>query len=240
MMNMRFCFVFSICFAVLSLSIKTQALDYDFSDADQLKDWAIIGGDWEVKDGILRGERVPAAAGFDHGPGVVVGKDTWTDYVFELKMKMEEGKLGGPIIRYIDEKNWYWFEAWKTQFYLRPHVNGEDQAPDPIPEALWDRGEQFQDGKWHTYRIKAEGEDIAAWVDGEKVLEFAYNKLEWGRPAHAVKEGLLRGKVGLMTWTGDMGMAFFDDVRIEGPGIPGTAVCALGKLATLWGKIKAQ
>ncbi len=42
-----------------------------------------------------------------------------------------------------------------------------------------------------------------------------------------------------MTWTGDMGMASFDDVHIEGPGIPGTAVHALRKLATLWGKVKS-
>ncbi len=236
---MRSCFIFSICLATFLLSITVQALDYDFSDANQLKDWEIIGGDWKVKNGVLIGENVPAAPGFDHGPGIVVGEDTWTDYTFELRMKMEEGKLGGPIIRYIDESNWYWFEAWKTQFYLRPHVEGEDQAPDPIPEALWDRGEEFQDGEWHTYKIKAEDENIIVWVDGEKVLDFTYNELEWGRPAHAVKEGLLQGKVGLMTWTGDMGMASFDDVRIEGPGIPGTAVQALGKLATLWGKMKS-
>ncbi len=230
----------TICISLLLWTFPAWALFYDFESKAQLEDWDIVGGEWEIGKGILTGENVPAVAGFDHGPGIIVGEDTWTDYTLEFKMKMEEGKLGGPIIRYIDEENWYWFESWKTQFYLRPHVNGEDQAPDPIPEALWDRGEEFQDGEWHIYRIEAEGEDIAAWVDGEKVLEFTYNELEWGRPAHAVKEGLLRGKVGLMTWTGDMGVASFDDVRIEGIGIPGSAVYALGKLATMWAKVKSN
>jgi len=187
--NMRFCSVFPICLAVLSLSITAQALDHDFSDANQLKDWTIIGGDWDVKDGVLHGEQVPAVGGFDHGPGIVFGEDAWTDYVFEFKVKMEAGKLGGPIIRYIDEGNWYWFEAWKTEFYLRPHVDGEDQAKDPIPGAMWDRGEPFQDGEWHTYRIKAEGENITAWFNGEKVLDFTYSKLNWGRPAHLSRKG---------------------------------------------------
>lgn len=229
---------FILCLIVLFLSTTVQALDYDFSDLNQLKDWTIIGGDWKVKNGVLHGEKTPAAPGFDHGPGIVVGEASWTDYVFEVKVKMEVGKLGGPIIRYIDPQNWYWFEAWRTQFYLRPHVKGEDQAPDPILGAMWERKGEFQDGKWHTYKIKAAGENITAWFDGEKVLEFTYNKLNWGRPAHPVKEGLLRGKVGLMTWTGDMGIVDFDEVHIEGAGIPGLTVSPKGKLTTTWGRLK--
>lgn len=229
---------FALCLVASLFATSALALDYDFSNTNQLKDWTIIGGDWQIKSGVLLGEKVPAAAGFDHGPGIVVGEDDWTDYVFEVKIKMEADKLGGPIIRYVDPQNWYWFEAWHQQFYLRPHVNGEDQAPDPIPDALWDRKEEFQDGKWHTYRIKAEGEDITVWFDGEKILEFTYNDLKWGRPAHPVKEGLLQGKVGLMTWTGDMGMVSFDDVHIEGTGIPGLSVAPQGKLSTTWGRLK--
>ena len=200
----------AICISMLFLAFPAWSLFYDFENKAQLDNWEIIGGEWGIENGVLLGENVPAVAGFDHGPGIVVGEDTWTDYTFELKMKMEADKLGGPIIRYIDESSWYWFEAWRTSFYLRPHVNGEDQAPDPIPEAFWDRGEEFQDGEWHTYNIRAEGEDIIVWIDGEKVLDFTYSELDWGRPAHPVDEGLLQGKVGLMTWAGDMGMVSFE------------------------------
>ncbi|HIE28087.1 TPA: DUF1080 domain-containing protein [Candidatus Poribacteria bacterium] len=232
-------FLSVICVSLLFLALPVWGLFYDFENRAQLKEWEVIGGDWKIENGVLKGKKTPPAPGFDHGPGIVVGEDTWTDYVFELKMKLDAGKLGGPIIRYIDEKNWYWFESWRTQFYLRPHVNGEDQAPDPIPEAMWDRKKEFQDGEWHTYKIEAKGEDITAWFDGEKVLDFTYNKLKWGRPAHPVKEGLLRGKVGLMTWTGDMGMASFDDVSILGPGIPGATVNPNGRLSITWGEIKS-
>jgi len=41
-----------------------------------------------------------------------------------------------------------------------------------------------------------------------------------------------------MTWTGDMGMASFDDVRIEGPGIKSSAVSSVGRLSRMWGKVK--
>ena len=74
----------------------------------------------------------------------------------------------------------------------------------------------------------------------EREIDRASNELDWGRPAHSVEEGLLRGKVGLMTWTGDMGMASFDDVSIEGPGILGTAVHTFGKLTVTWAYIKLQ
>jgi hypothetical protein len=231
----------SICLFVLFLPIKARTLDYDFSDAGQLKDWEIIGGDWKIENGVLRGEKVPAAGGFDHGPGILVGEEGWTDYEFQFRMKIEDGEYGpGPIIRYVDERNWYYFETFRTQFFMRPHLNGEDQAPDPIPGAIW-KESPLTDGKWHTVKIKAEGENIAAWVDGKKVFAFKYTDLKWGRPAHPVDEGLKRGRVGFTTWTEAPGSAvgFFDDVRIEGPGIPPSAVHPTGKLAAVWGRIKS-
>ena len=231
-------FLVPICLCLLLTVLPAWGVFYDFANKAQLNDWEVIGGDWKIENGVLKGEQVPGAGGFDHGPGIVVGEDSWTDYVFELKMKMDADKLGGPIIRYIDEQNWYWFEAWRTSIYLRPHVAGEDQALDPIPDAMWDRGEEFQDGEWHTYKIEAKGEDITVWFDGKKILDFTYNKLQWGRPAHDVNEGLLQGKVGLMTWTGDMGLAYFDDVNIEGVGIAGSAVNPNGRLSITWGAIK--
>lgn len=46
-----------------------------------------------------------------------------------------------------------------------------------------------------------------------------------------------QGRVGLLVWEGSSG---FDDVSIEGPGIPGLAVSPKGKLASAWARIKAQ
>jgi len=230
-------FLVPICLCLLLIALPTRGVFYDFENKAQLNEWEVIGGDWKIEKGALKGEKTPAAGGFDHGPGIVVGEDSWTDYTVELKIKMDADKLGGPIIRYIDEQNWYWFEAWRTSIYLRPHVAGEDQAPDPIPDAMWDRGKEFQDGEWHTYKIKAVGEDITVWFDGEKILDFTYNKLKWGRPAHDVNEGLLKGKVGLMTWTGDMGLAYFDDVNIKGVG-PGSVANPSESLSITWGAIK--
>ena len=87
-------------------------------------------------------------------------------------MEMNAGNLGGSIIRYIDPQNWYWFEAWRKGIYPHPNVKGADQAPAPIPGALWERKENFQDGKWHTYRIKAEGENVTVRLDKQKILVF--------------------------------------------------------------------
>ena len=72
---------FTPCFAVLLLATAAQALDYDFEDAAQLKDWKVIEGDWKVENAVLHGQNEPAAGGFDHGPGIVVGEDKQMAYI---------------------------------------------------------------------------------------------------------------------------------------------------------------
>ena len=235
--------VFILCLAVLFLFTTAQALDYDFEDKRQLKEeWEIIGGDWKIQNGVLRGQNAPAAGGNDHGPGIVVGEEDWTDYVFEFKMMVEKGKNGpGPLIRYQDPQNWYYFEAWKGKFFLRPHLlkhGVKDGAPDPIPGTIWEQKDFPGDGKWHDIKISAEGENIAGWVDGKQIWKYTFNKIKWGRPAAPVKQGLLKGKVGFTTWSQPDSIGVFDNVRITGPGIPGLSVSPDKKLATTWGQIR--
>ena len=43
------------------------------------------------------------------------------------------------------------------------------------------------------------------------------------------------GGIGLATYTAS---AFFDNVKAEGPGLPGMAVGSAGKLAVTWGSLK--
>ena len=51
------------------------------------------------------------------------------------------------------------------------------------------------------------------------------------------KKPTLTGGVGLATYQADV---IFDDVRVNGPGIPGAAVEPSSKLAITWAHLKAQ
>ena len=66
---------------MLLLATIAQVLDHDFEDAARLKDWKVIGGDWKIENAVLHGQNEPAAGGFDHGPGIVVGEDKQTAYI---------------------------------------------------------------------------------------------------------------------------------------------------------------
>jgi hypothetical protein len=234
---------FLLSFAVLCLFTTAQALDYDFEDKRQLNDWEVVGGDWKIQDGTLRGQHAPAAGGAGWGPGILIGEDTWSDYELEFKMMVEKGISGGPgpVIRYQDPQNWYYFETWNGKFFLRPRVVQEglnDGAPDPIPGTVWEQADFPGDGKWHDIKISAKGEDIAGWVDGKQVWKYTFNKVKWGRPAGPIKKGLLTGRVGFTTWNAPESVGFFDDFKLEGPGIKASPVSPRGKLATMWGEIK--
>jgi hypothetical protein len=233
-----------LCLAVLFIFTTAQALDYDFENKNQLKDWEVVGGDWRIEKGALRGQHAPAAGGAGWGPGILIGEATWTDYELEFKMMVEKGIDGGPgpVIRYQDPQNWYYFETWKGKFFLRPRVVKEglnDGAPDPIPGTVWEQANFPGDGKWHDIKISAKGEDIAGWVDGKQVWKYTFNKIKWGRPAGPIKQGLLQGRVGFTTWSVPESVGFFDDFKVEGPGIKPSSVSPREKLATTWGNLKS-
>ena len=226
--------LFAFCMIFIFFTFTSAwALFYDFSNKAQLDDWTVIGGKWKIEQGALSGEDAPGAAGFDHGPGILIGNDDWTDYTLEFKMKMADVATtcaSGPIMRYVDDQNWYFFECYNERVFIRPHVNGVDLGKDPIPGTIAEGLKGFpKDGQWYTINIKAEGVTFTISVDGKEKVSFDYGKKE---------DGLDHGKVGFTTWPGDH--VLYDDVSIVGPGIQGAAVSSLGKIATKWGIIKKK
>ena len=79
--------------------------------------------------------------------------------------------------------------------------------------------------EWYTLKIEVEGDSIKAYLDGELEIE-AQND------AHPEGGIAFEGETNTV--------AQFDDLLVEGTGIPSSPVEAKGKLASQWAKIKME
>jgi len=227
----------SLTMSLLFVCSPVWALLYDFSTQNQLKDWEVVieKGEWEIQDGVLSFEG-------DTGlvkPGIVTGKEDWTDYSLEFKLKnanKDEIPYIHSALRYVDQDNCDVFQMNKARLWHRPYVEGEERPWGPSPEnfigdySWFDEGAPkegaFPDsGDWYTVKFQVQGDQFTAWLEGEQVLDFQFD------------EGAEKGKVGLGVYVGHVQ---FDDVEIDGPGIPASQVKPSGKLTTTWAVIKTH
>ena len=212
--------------ACILLCNQAQAgqIKFDFEDAKQLKEWEVISGDWKIKGGIITGEFAKPAPGSDNGVGIVYGDVNWTDYTLELKIRSDAGATNapGPIARFTDISNYYFFECYANQMIFRPHTGGTDrvwveQAAVPGFPGL---------GNWHDLKIELKGNHVKILVDDKEVLDFDS------------KFPVEKGKIGLTTWGLAGEITSYDDLVVSGDKIKGRPVNPKGKLTSVWGKIK--
>ena len=216
------CLFIAAC--ILCSQTKAGKIEFDFEDAKQLKEWEIISGDWEIKGGIITGEFAKPAPGSDNGVGIVYGDEEWTDYTLEVKIRSDAGGTNapGPIARFTDISNYYFFECYNNSMIFRPHTDGTDrvwveQAAVPGFPGL---------KEWHDLKIEIEGNHVKVWVNDNEVLDFDS------------KFPVEKGKIGLTTWGLAGEITSFDDVIVSGDKIKGRPVNPKGKLTSVWGKIK--
>jgi hypothetical protein len=77
-------------------------------------------------------------------------------------------------------------------------------------------------GKVAIMKAEVNGENIKCWLDGE--LLFEVDDPDFGN-----------GAIGVGTFNAE---AEFDNITVEGPGVPRTSVEFSGKLATTWASVK--
>ncbi|MFC1717319.1 family 16 glycoside hydrolase [Candidatus Poribacteria bacterium] len=206
---------------------QVQALLYNFENPNQLDDFVVDEGDWEIKDGILEG-KLPAGEYL----GVYLnypGSEGWGDYVVEVEGTwLEDLGAGGQsaqleiYFRYKDKQNRYFLDA---NYFLNdsglyaqvaggwPDLGGGRKPVEGIP-----------DEQTHLYRIELEGESIRVYVDENMIFD-------------VTDANFSEGTIGL----GGYGSRVqFDNLKIEGDAIPASAVEAQGKLATSWGNLKSH
>jgi hypothetical protein len=188
------------------------ALEYDFEDDEQ---------GWEQINGTVTADKGELIVTGDDGVAVMPDSDwnaDWTDYTVQCKMNMEQGTGNmGLVLRYQGSNTYYIFciVSGRQQVEIWSRIGGNY-----IDELDINFGNELQTD--YIMEVEAKGSDFKVYVDDELITEWSDEKLE-------------TGKVGVRT---NKSISHFDDVLITGPGIPGSAVEPVSKLATTWGSIK--
>ncbi len=214
------CLFFSFLFFTIP-PMQASALDYDFENENQMDDWiaqgAGNGGDWVFEDGELVGTTTGYQDLF------LTGSEVWTDYTAEFRAKLTGGRILGMAFRYIDTSNNYRLNLYEdldgtNNLYLYLRVAGA------FSEVMKVAVGEINKDEWYTLKIEVAGNSIKAYLDGE--LEIDTNN-----DAHAEGGIAFEGEAN--------SIMRFDDLVVEGDGIPSSPVDAKGKLASQWGKIKS-
>ena len=203
------------------LLMQASALDYDFDDEDQMDDWtpkgAGNGGDWVITDGALIGTTTAYQDLF------LLGSEGWTDYTAEFRAKLTGGRILGMAFRYTDTSNNYRLNLYEdldntNNFYVYVRVAGA------FSEVMKVGVGQIDKDEWYTLKIEVAGDSIKAYLDGELQIDTKHG-------AHGEGGIAFEGEANTI--------AHFDDLVVEGDGIPSSPVEAMGKLASQWGRIKS-
>jgi len=125
----------------------------DFSDG--LSKWgdpAKLAG-WEIEDGAL------VRSDPNGGSTLLIGDDTWRDYVVEFRLmrtQVLEGGHNGIVIRNANER--------RCHIFLRP--DGLRYEMPPVTETGFAvRPLAFETGRWYRFRIIVQGRDAVVEVD---------------------------------------------------------------------------
>lgn len=215
---------------ILSLSFVSvaEALLYDFENEAQVKDWTVVSGTWKFDKGAYVQEDINENPN-GHGAQSFFGESDWSDYTIEVKGKViERGGSGwlGIDFRYQDDSNHYLY-----LFRVSDDGQGGNTEVGKFVAGSFTKLSDFAPtakhklNEWYTLKVEASGSSIKCYIDDEIIFDIKDDTFK-------------KGKIALAT---GLAHAAVDEVNVEGSGIPVTKtdIQPAGKIAEVWGKIKA-
>jgi hypothetical protein len=168
-------FLFVIAFAVFLFTpflLKSQAVSlYNGKD---LSGWEIYGTEkWYVEDGLLICESGP-----DAEYGYLATKKTFKDFELTLDFKQEADGNSGVFFRSSIEGTK--ITGWQAEVAPPGHNSGgiyESYGrgwlikPDP------EKDKALKMGEWNTMKIKAVGDKVTTWINGQMMVEIEDAKI---------------------------------------------------------------
>jgi len=156
-----------------------------------------------------------------------INDSRWTDYTFEVQIN-PTGNYAGVLFRVKDAGagDTSWSSGDFLYWLIGINVAGYSILWDaPAGAAVHDaNADTLNSGEWNDVKVVATGSDFVMYLNGEEQKRYTDNS------------GHDFGGIGLATYSAE---AFFDNVKVDGPNIPGAAVSSAGKLTTMWGRLKA-
>ncbi len=140
-----------------------------------------IGGDatWQFNQEEIIGES-------EGGAGFIMSSDAYDDFILELEFRPDDNINSGVFIRCEDHKmsptKCYEINIWDNH----PKQDFRTGAIVMISKPL---AHVNTNNKWNTYKIKAKGTKIQAWVNGVKVADIVDNKRPSGYIGLQAAEG---------------------------------------------------
>ena len=212
--------------ALMYLANISQALTFDFENADQEDEWTDLAGTLEIRDGMMCS--VSAA----DGPLVSFiadWEDDWSDYNIKVKAQgLVADADWGIAFRVQDIQNHYSWQFCNGNLMFISYVaNARTEAFTVVQAEVLN--------EWQDYRVDVKGNKFDLYFGGELIQSVTDDALE-------------TGSVGTFVWInggttlGDHGGVAFDNLNIDGEGIPGslTAVTPEARLSTTWGELKSE
>jgi alpha-L-arabinofuranosidase len=132
---------------------------YQTDFAENIDDWRRTGGEWSVKDGVLRQSAIaPNTTAF-------VGDKSWTDYTITLKARKISGDNGIQIyFRNQNNDQRFRWEAGgngNTAFMMDNGINSKN-----IPGSI-------ETNRWYDFKVEVIGSTVKAYLDGKLVQEMS-------------------------------------------------------------------
>jgi len=240
--NWGICLLFSlvVAFTFMLIESNAEAILYDFNNG-KADGWTVFAGTWEVKDGEYHMPKEVNAAPYPL-TFALDGKEVG-EFTIEAKVRNDkfhssmnqshdgfafgiDSKANGYVLYFRHHKGLTGAGGSLVLRWMAEDAKGGFNPNADVAEGA-DVFAAMDVGNWHV--LKAEVSDksktLKAWVDGKQAIDIKLDKTA-------------SGKVGL--WAADIGAASFDDISINGTGIPATDVQPNSKLSTKWGSIKAE
>jgi len=222
-MTIRF---FCVCVLIaFGLAFCADALTDNFEDGKD-DGWKPIQGDWAVeKQEYVQKDTVwTTTTTHETYHRAYFGEEDWTDYTVEAKVRIEEGGELAPIVGIffrVTEKS-----ALGDYYYFRLDERPSEgpgliKAPNVTMQI--NNNDPAEIGRDYVLKVEVNGNSIKCYVDGNLEID-------------VVDDAFPQGAIGVGTFNA---VGHFDDVTVNGPGIP-LAVSPEEKLPRTWGLVKAS
>jgi len=198
--------------SILIFSFSASALTWNFESQKQVDDWEVINGDWSIKDGKLLGTQQKTYI------GVVAGDIEWKDYTLRAKWEKTNGPYTYLMVRVQKDPLSYYTIEISQNNNVKVFRRDAGKHTNLFP------GKPLKDAGVRKYEaeITVEKKDIIVVINGEEITTVTDNTYAAGR-------------IGVGGYASSNA---FDEITVEGPGIPSSAVESEGKLSTTWASIK--
>ena len=213
--------------SVISLALSAWAYDENF-DTGRAERWvdSSQGQSWTVDK---KQYQQPDAGPVNVFTAYAINDNKWKDYTFEVQINpVSVSNYAGVLFRVKDAGQGD--TSWSTGdfLYWLIGIGGSYSKlwDAPAGAAVHDAdADTLKSGEWNDVKVVATGNDFVLFLNGKEQKKYTDKS-----GTHDF------GGIGLATYSAE---AFFDNVKVDGPGIPGAAVNFAGKLTTAWGHIKA-